>query len=110
MTPFPKIDLGETPDDGRGDTLRDAFAKVNAGFEYLSVAIGAHLSARGVFAPRRHEHVTYVTREIRQTPPDEAPALLGAVWIDVARGDIYLAVGTEQVSDWRKVAFAEPVA
>lgn len=114
MAPFSNIDpvkinLGDAPDDGKGDTLRDAFAKVNAGFDSVSAAL-SRLSARGAFAPRRRQHVSYVTREIRQHPPEEAPTLLGAIWVDVARGDIYLAVGTAHVSDWRKLAVAEPMA
>jgi hypothetical protein len=108
--PLSKVNLGDAPDDGRGDTLRDAFAKVNAGFDELSAAIVARLTARGVFAPRRHEHVSYVTRHIRRGAPDAPPTLLGAVWIDAARGDIYIAVGAEHVSDWRKVALTEHVA
>ncbi len=108
--PLSKVNLGAAPDDGRGDTLRDAFAKVNAGFEELAAAITARLTAGGAFAPRRHEHVSYVTRQIGHGPPDAPPALFGAIWIDAAGGDIYIAAGAEQVSDWRKVAFAEPVA
>jgi hypothetical protein len=108
--PISKVKIGRAPDDGAGDTLRDAFAKLNESLDELASAVAARLTTRPHFAARQHEHVGYVTRYVRSGPPDEPPELLGAVWVDADDGAIYLATGAEHVSDWRKVAFAGPVA
>ncbi|MEM8348422.1 hypothetical protein Q4S20_18655 [Morganella morganii] len=38
MAEIQKINVGAKPDDGTGDTLRDAFIKANGNFEALNVA------------------------------------------------------------------------
>ncbi|KGP42018.1 hypothetical protein [Morganella morganii] len=38
MAEIQKINVGAKPDDGTGDTLRDAFIKANSNFEALNVA------------------------------------------------------------------------
>lgn len=103
--PLKKIDIGNTPNDGAGDTVRNAFDKVNANFDALADALMPRLLQYAAFAPLRHTHEELVPRHVRDTAPSEPPAQLGAIWIDTRTGKIYLATGTAQTSDWRELAF-----
>lgn len=103
--PLQKVDVGVSPDDGTGDSLRDAFEKINLNFDALADAIMPRLLQHMAFASLRHSHEETVMRHISDRAPDEAPSRLGAMWINATNGRIYLATGTSAESDWREIAF-----
>jgi len=103
--PVTKIDIGAKPNDGTGDSLRDAFGKVNDNLDVLASLVAAKLREQTGFAPLRHDHADSVPRIVADGPPDSAPTVYGAMWIDTAAAKIYLATGTGAPSDWREIAF-----
>ncbi len=106
--PISKIAVGSAPNDGTGDTLRDAFQKVNFNLDTLAAAVLARLHEQWAFAPLHHEHANAVARHLNNQPPSEPPSVFGAMWIDVAANKIYLATGTASIADWREIAFVNP--
>lgn len=105
--PVERIEVGSSGNDGTGDPLRLAFTKVNRNFEWLASAVAARIAGLSIFASLRHEHDDHVPRHVADGPPTEPPNRYGAMWIDAARGRIYLATGTAALSDWRELHFAE---
>jgi hypothetical protein len=105
--PINKINTGAAADDGTGDTLRDAFQKVNLNLDALAAALVPRLLTQWAFAPLNHEHAGAVARFVNNAPPTEPPPVFGAMWVDAEANRIYLATGTADVSDWREVSFAE---
>jgi hypothetical protein len=106
--PISKINTGASANDGTGDTLREAFEKVNGSLDMLAAAVAARLLDQWGFAPLHHEHDNAVARYVNNAPPSEPPPTFGAMWIDVAANRIYLATGTETPADWREIAFIGP--
>lgn len=100
-----RIDLGAAPDSGTGESLRSAFAKVNANFAELAAAL-ARLSAAtagGAGAPGAWPG-EWVARHLADAPPKGAPPLLGALWVDTRARKVWISVGTESEADWRALA------
>lgn len=106
--PVNKIDIGQAANDGTGDTLRDAFGKINDNFDTLVEAVAARLIKQWAFAPLRHEHDDTVPRYIGNSVPSEPPPTFGAMWVNIADGKIYFGTGTASVADWREIIFAQP--
>ena len=105
--PLQLIDVGAAPDDGTGDSVREAFEKTNRNFDALAQAIMPRLLQYAAFAPLRHTHEDSVMRVVSDLPPVEAPTRLGAMWINASSGKIYLATGTSSESDWRQITFVD---
>lgn len=103
--PIEKINTGAAPNDGKGDTLRAAFGKVNDNLDALAAAVAARLLEHWAFAPLHHDHDNCVARFVDNAAPSEPPPTFGAMWIDVSTNRIYLGTGTAQVADWREIAF-----
>lgn len=103
--PLQKVDVGTNPDDGTGDSVREAFEKINLNFDALADAVMPHLLQRMAFASLRHTHEEAVMRHVGDSAPTEAPTRLGAMWIDASSGKIYLATGTSAEADWREINF-----
>jgi hypothetical protein len=103
--PLELIDVGAAPDDGTGDSVRDAFEKANRNFDALAEALMPRLLQHAAFASLRHTHEDAVMRVLSDLPPTEAPTRLGAMWVNAASGKIYLATGTASEADWREIAF-----
>jgi hypothetical protein len=103
--PVARVNIGATPNDGTGDTLRQAFEKVNGNLDMLAAAVAARLLDQWAFAALHHEHDNTVARYVNNAPPSEPPPTFGAMWIDVAANKIYLGTGTATVADWREIAF-----
>lgn len=105
--PLQLIDVGTDPDDGTGDSVRDAFEKTNRNFDALAEAIMPRLLQHAAFASLRHTHEDAVMRLVSDMPPAEVPTTLGAMWINASSGRIYLATGTSSESDWREITFVD---
>jgi hypothetical protein len=103
--PLQKVDVGNSPDDGTGDSVREAFEKINLNFDALAEAVLPRLLQRMAFASLRHTHEDAVMRYVGDSAPSEAPTRLGAMWIDASSGRIYLATGTSAETDWREITF-----
>ena len=103
--PISRINTGAAANDGTGDSLREAFDKVNGNLDVLAAAVAARLLDQWAFAPLHHEHDNGVARYLNNAPPSEPPSTFGAMWIDVAANKIYLGTGTATVADWREIAF-----
>lgn len=98
------IETGQAEDDGTGDTLRDAFEKINRNFEELAFSMARR-------APMDQSDSTvwpaeFVPRYVEKGAPTRNPQRLGALWVDAENGEVYIARGTTSVEDWRKVLFA----
>jgi len=99
---FEKIEIGSTEDDGTGDSLRDAFTKVNANFlrlaEYhanIAAQLGDALAATSPQWPGE-----FVPRHVTEHAPDIIPPMLGAIWVDASNRSVYVSVGTQTKDDW----------
>lgn len=103
-----RINIGASPDDTTGDTLRDAFAKVNANFAELAAAL-ARISAATADAANGTGAWPgeWIARHVDDRPPNGIPPLLGAVWVDAKAQTVWISVGTERESDWRQLATDE---
>lgn len=103
---FEEVKTGAAEDDGTGDSLRAAFDKLNRNFALLTerlAAVDAALAdARAEAAPDWPG--SFVARHVAESPPQEAPPLLGAVWVDASAGAVYVSTGTGSVADWVKLA------
>jgi len=68
----PMLDLlWAAANDGTGDTLREAFEKVNGSLDTLAAAVPARLLDQWAFAPLHHEHDNAVARYVNNAPPSE---------------------------------------
>ncbi len=101
-----RIDLGAAADDGSGDSLRLAFEKVNQNFEQLTALLLQRMTPTASAATWPGD---FVPRHITDRPPDAAPPMLGALWLDLSQGALYISTGTGSVADWRQLVLAEPV-
>lgn len=106
---FEKVDIGTSEDTGDGDSLRAAFEKLNRNFESVATVL-ASVSAeladiRAEIAPDwpGRSASLYVT----DIPPNAAPSMIGAIWIDSMSGVAYVSVGTMTTEDWVLIASAE---
>lgn len=95
-----KIATGSVPDDGSGDTVRDAFEKVNANFQSVIETQWSQTAAQHTFQPLPTD---FVPRHLSDHAPDAPPPIYGAMWIVATEGRIFIAVGTQSVSDWREL-------
>lgn len=103
---FERVEIGDAPDDGAGDSLREAFEKLNRNFGLLADRL-AEISAE--LADLRAQEApdwpgSFAPRHVAERPPDQPPPLLGAVWVDASAGAVYVSAGTGAVSDWVKLA------
>jgi len=96
------IDLGNAPDDGSGDSLRDAFEKTNENFREILELLTLRSAQYGSGGAAPHE---FVPRYVSDKAPDARPPMLGAIWVDASTNTVYLATGTQSAEDWRKIAF-----
>lgn len=102
-----RIEIGATPDDGSGDSLRIAFEKVNANFAELSEAFARLAAATPANSgAARSWPGEWVARHVSDRAPDGAPPLLGAIWVDVSERRIWISVGTGSEKDWIRIADA----
>lgn len=99
-----RIEIGNSEDDGTGDTLRVAFDKINRNFRELALSLARSAPADPAAADAWPAE--FVPRFVEQGAPKQRPQRLGAIWVDAEGGAIYLASGTDSVEDWRKVLFA----
>lgn len=106
---FEPVEIGSAADDASGDSLRDAFAKLNRNFavlaEHLAQMSADLADARAAAAPDWPG--SFVARHVTQGAPTDAPPLLGAVWVDAEAGEVYVSTGTKGASDWVRIAKAE---
>ncbi len=98
-----RIEIGTSPDDGSGDSLRQAFEKVNANFAELAEAL-ARLAAAPAPPAAPGWPGEWVARHVADTAPAAAPPLLGALWVDARSRTVWLAVGTATPADWVQLA------
>lgn len=99
---FEKVEIGASADDGTGDSLRDAFTKINANFDRLA-EMQAQLAAQiadGRSAAAPDWPGEFVARHVAEQAPDVVPPMLGAVWVDAKNRAVYVSVGTETTQDW----------
>ncbi|MBV7410312.1 hypothetical protein [Maritimibacter sp. DP1N21-5] len=102
---FEPVNIGTAEDDGSGDSLRDAFEKLNRNFTLLSelmADVTAQLAdARAAQAPEWPG--SFVARHVTDVAPDTAPPMLGALWVDTVERVVYVSTGTGSVSDWMRL-------
>jgi hypothetical protein len=101
-----RVIIGQAEDDGRGDTLRDAFAKVNANFEDLVDLLVVRITGRdmaltGVWPGE------FVPRHVSNRDPEDAPSVLGAIWLNTESGRVFISVGTGSAADWKKLVLED---
>ncbi|SOB91581.1 hypothetical protein SAMN05877809_101386 [Rhodobacter sp. JA431] len=99
-----RIEIGKTPDDGTGESLRSAFEKVNANFAELAAALArASASAARATQPNGGWPGEWVARHLADGPPQGTPPLLGALWVDVTAQQVWISTGTAASTDWRRL-------
>lgn len=99
------VNIGDAPDDGAGDSLREAFEKINRNFdEILEVLARRSLDAGAVASGWPGE---FVARHLSDTPPNASPPFLGAIWVDTSSGSVFISTGTGSIADWRRVSLSD---
>lgn len=96
-----KIATGSVPDDGTGDSVRDAFDKVNSNFQSVIETQWSHTAARQTPLPTLP--TDFVPRHLSDHAPDSPPPVYGAMWIIAPEGRIFIATGTQSADDWREL-------